>query len=351
MQEYLIEENDADQRLDRFLKKLFPNALKSLIYKFNRKNKIKIVSKDGKKTKQDNEYKLQIWERVQVYLSDKEIQGLSQEVVNADLRSLQSIQKLLKKDIVFEDNHLLVVNKNPGINVHPWEHKTTEISLIQQVDDYFKNQKLTSLTFKPSLIHRIDRDTSGIIMIAKDKASLVRLSQDFKTSSIQLSPRGGKSELQKSIQKTYFALTLWKLSRSSGTIKKNLLRIEDAKNENKVQVSEKWQEAITHYKVLNEYKIKLPEGEQIISALEVTIETGRMHQIRVHLAHIGNPILWDKAYGDKRLNSYFAKNYGVTRQMLHAWKIAFTHPKTLKKINLTARLKEDMEGFATSLKS
>ncbi len=335
MREYLIEENDADQRLDRFLKKLFPNALKSLIYKFNRKNKIKVVLKDGKKTKQDNEYRLQAWERVQVYLSDKEIQDLSQEGVSADLCSLQSIQKLSKQDIVFEDGHLLLVNKNPGINVHPWEYKTTEISLIQQVYDYLKHQKLASLTFKPSLIHRIDRDTSGIIMIAKDKASLAKLSRDFKNKS--------------ALTKTYYALVLWKLSRSSGTIKKNLLRIENAKNENKVQVSEKWQEAVTHYTVLDEYRVKLPEGEQVISALELRIETGRMHQIRVHLAHIGNPILWDKVYGEKRLNAYFAKNYWVTRQMLHAWKISFTHPKTLKKMNLTARLKKDMEKFIATI--
>lgn len=331
MQEYLITENDAEQRLDRFLKKLFPNALKSLIYKFNRKNKIKVLSQNWQKTKQDNEYKLQVGEKVQVYLSDKEILELSQEGVSADLRSLQSIQKLSQNDIIFEDNHLLVVNKNPGINVHPWEHKTTEVSLIQQVDDYFKNRKLASLTFKPSLIHRIDRDTSGIIMIAKDKPSLVKLASDFKNKT--------------ALQKTYYTLVLWKLSRSEGTIKKNLLRIENAKHENKVQVSEKGQEAITHYTVLEEYSVPLPEGEQIISAVEVTIETGRMHQIRVHMAYLGNPILGDKAYGDKRLNGYFAKNYGVTRQMLHAWKIAFTHPKTLKKMNLMARFKQDMEDF------
>jgi len=331
MQEYKIEENDAEQRLDRFLKKLFPNALKSLIYKCNRKNKIKVVSQNWQKTRQDNEYKLQVGERVQVYLSDKEIQELSQEVLNVDLRSVQSIQKLSKKDIVYEDNYLLVLNKNSWVNVHPWEHKSDEVSLIQQVDDYFKYQKLSSLTFKPSLIHRIDRDTSGIIMIAKDKQSLVKLAADFKNKT--------------ALKKTYYTLVLWKLSRSEGTIKKNLLRIEDAKNENKVQVSEKWQEAVTHYKLLKEYSLQIPEGEQIISALEVIIETWRMHQIRVHLAHIGNPILWDKTYGDKRLNWYFAKNYGLTRQMLHAWKIDFTHPHTLKKMSLTARFKEDMEWF------
>ena len=163
------------------------------------------------------------------------------------------------------------MNKNPGLNVHPGDNKTTEVSLIQQVEDYYAG-KLNSLTFKPSLIHRIDRDTSGIIMIAKGKHILTKLSSDFKKKD--------------ALKKTYFALVLGKLSRQNGTIKKNLLRIENAKNENKVQVTEKGQEAITHFTVLDEYSVKIPEGEQIISAIEVTIETGRMHQIRVHMAHI-----------------------------------------------------------------
>ncbi len=102
--------------------------------------------------------------------------------------------------------------------------------------------------------------------------------------------------------------------------------------------------------MLDEYTVQLPEGEQMISAVEVTIETGRMHQIRVHMAHIGNPILGDKTYGDKRLNAYFAKHFGITRQMLHAWKIEFIHPGRNKKMSLQARIKEDMQGFIDVLK-
>jgi len=197
-------------------------------------------------------------------------------------------------------------------------------------------EKLNSLTFKPSLIHRIDRDTSGIVMIAKDKQTLTKLSSDFKK--------------KEALKKTYFAFVVGKLSRPEGTIKKSLKRLENAKNENKVQVSESGQEAITHYKVLDEFQIKIPEGEQILSTVEVQIETGRMHQIRIHFAHLGNPILGDKTYGNKSLNGYFAKNYGVTRQMLHAWKIEFEHPKRRKKMHLEARLKKDMIDFLETLK-
>ena len=166
-------------------------------------------------------------------------------------------------------------------------------------------------------------------MIAKQKDALVIMSAAFQKKD--------------ALQKTYFALVAGKLSRSEGTIKKALLRKEDAKNEKKVIVSEKGQEAVTHYKVLEEFEIKTGEQTQIVSAIEVTIETGRMHQIRVHMAHIGNPVIGDKAYGDKKINAHFSKNFAVHRQMLHAWKLSFFHPKTNKKMNLIARFKEDME--------
>lgn len=332
MKQYTITSNDADQRLDKFLKKLFINASLSFVYKLIRKGKIKVITLEWKKTKQDNEYKLRSWEKLQVFLHDAEIKELSQK---KDIWPLVSTSvKLSKQDIVLEDEWLLIINKNSGLNVHPGDHKTKEVSLIEQVEDYYGG-KLNSFTFKPSLIHRIDRDTSGIIMIAKTKNILTRLSADFKKHS--------------AIKKTYFALVVWKLSRSQWTIRKKLKRIENAKNENKVQVSEKWLEAITHYKVLDEYTLKLPEWEQTLSAVEVTIETWRMHQIRVHLAHLGNPILGDKTYWDKRLNSYFEKNYWVYRHMLHAWKIEFTHYGINKKMSLEAKLKKDMKNFINKI--
>lgn len=334
MKQYNITSNDADQRLDKFLKKLLPNASLSYIYKLLRKWNIKIINLENKKTKQNKDYKLLEWEYVQIFLSDTDIDDLMQ-VENAGMHSINIDQKLQKQDIAFEDEYLLVVNKNPWLNVHPGDHKTTEVSLIDQVHDYFA-WSLNSLTFKPSLAHRIDRDTSWIIMIAKQKQMLMHLTEDFKKKN--------------SIKKTYFCLVVWRVSRKSGTITKKLLRIENAKNENKIQVSEKGLEAITHYKLIDEYTIKLPQGEQIISILEVTIETGRMHQIRVHMAALWNPILWDKTYGDKSLNSYFAKYFGIQRQMLHAWKIEFFHSQNKKTMSLEAKLKKDMLEFINKIK-
>lgn len=334
MKEYTITSNDADQRLDKFLKKLFVNASRSLIYKFNRTGKIKIIDTHGKKQKKDNEYKLISWEKVQIFLSDDEILNLSQKSKTQD--SIDTTNKLSPKDIVYEDDFLLVLNKNSKLNVHPWDHKTQEVSLIEQVEDYYA-WKLDSLTFKPSLIHRIDRETSWIIMIAKQKQTLTKLSSDFKKHI--------------AIEKKYFCLVIWKLSRTSWTIRKKLLRLENAKNENKVQVSDKWLEAITHYNILNEYHLNTPQWQLIVSAVEVSIETWRMHQIRVHMSHIGNPIIWDKIYWDKRLNWYFEKNFTISRQMLHAQKIKFFHPQKKKHINLEAKFKNDMQQFIDIMKN
>lgn len=324
MKQFTIWENDANQRLDKFLKKLFPSATRSLIYKLNRKWNIKINWK-----KQDNEYKIQIWEEIKIFVSDDDFKKMSEEEIKESSINQEFREKLDKKDIVFEDAWLLVVNKNPGINVHPWDHKTKELSLIALVQDYFSG-KLDSLTFKPSLVHRIDRDTSGIIMIAKKKNILDSM----------------LSQLQKNkIKKTYFALTFWKLPAKSGTINKKLLRIEWASKEDKIQVSENWQIAITHYKLIEEKKV----WDIIISSIEVTIETGRMHQIRVHMASLWTPIIWDDKYWDKKLNSFIKRNYWLWRQALHSWKTEFINPSTNKEIKLEARLKEDLTKFLNSL--
>lgn len=326
MKQFIITENDAGQRLDKFLKKLLPNASSSLIYKFNRKDKVKVNGK-----KQDNEYKLSTWEVVKVFLIDSDFEALTKKEAP---KPLETREKFDIKNIVYEDGDILVINKEPGINVHPGDYKTKESNIISQVQDYLWN-KLNSLTFKPSLVHRIDRDTSGILIIGKKKDILTKLVADFKE--------------HKKVKKIYYAIVIWKLPNISWVIDKKLLRIEWAKNEDKVQVSEKGQTAITHYKVLKEYILKTPSWEKVISEVEVKILTGRMHQIRVHLASLGNPIVWDNKYWDKPFNSYIFKNFGLSRQALHAWKIEFFHPGKSKKQFLEAKIKKDLTKFINTL--
>ena len=316
MKIFNIQENDAEQRLDKFLKKLFPNAVRSLIYKINRKGKVKINWK-----KKDNEYKLQRWDEVKIFLKDSDFD----EMRKVEKKETFSKDKLEKKDIIYEDDDLLIINKNPGLNVHPGDHKTKETNLIYQVWDYLWD-KLRSLTFKPSLIHRIDRDTSGAIMIAKNKNSLVKLSSDLKS---------------KKISKTYLAIVKWRFPHKSIKLDGKLKRNDDTKN--KVEVSAEWKNAVSIVKLIEKKSINIENTKIDFSILEINIETGRTHQIRVHLSNLGYPILWDQRYWDKSLNYFLSKKLSISRQMLHAKKLEFNHPKNWKKLKLEARLKKDIQ--------
>jgi 23S rRNA-/tRNA-specific pseudouridylate synthase len=147
-----------------------------------------------------------------------------------------------------------------------------------------------------------------------------------------------------------------------GTIAKKLERIDNQHfsssstekiwnlKYHKVIVSEKGQKAITHYKVLNEINLKTNEWDLLFSELEVEIETWRMHQIRVHLSELWNPILWDKIYWNKKLNAFLEKNYWLKRQILHAWKIEFFHYDKGENMKLEARIKEDIKEFLEKIK-
>lgn len=322
MEIFTIAENDANQRLDKFLKKLLPNASVSLIYKCNRKNKVKINGK-----REDNEYKLQVWDVIKLFLTEEEFALLTKK---AEEKKLETREQFDIKNIVYEDGDILVINKPAGINVHSGDHKTKESNIISQIWDYLWD-KLNSLTFKPSLVHRIDRDTSGILIIWKKKDILSKLVEDFKW--------------HKKVKKIYYAIVIWKLPSKTWTIDAKLLRIEGAKNEDKVQVSEDGQTAVTNYTVIREYPLKTKDGTTTLSEVEVEILTGRMHQIRVHFASLGTPILWDDKYGNKQFNAYIAKNYWLKRQALHAWKIEFFHYGRNKKIALEANIKEDLKEF------
>ncbi|MDD2486862.1 MAG: RluA family pseudouridine synthase [Candidatus Gracilibacteria bacterium] len=318
MKLFKIEENDSSQRLDKFLKKLLTNSSLSLVYKLNRKNKIKVNSK-----RVDNEYKLQIGDEIKLFLNDDEYETLTKPAMVSEGSSNKSGSAINRGDIIYEDGHLLIINKNPGIIVHPGDFKTKDISLIEQVQDYLGNS-LNSLTFKPSLIHRIDKDTSGIIMIAKTKKAL-----DFMLKELQ----------NDRIDKHYLAICVGNLN-GEGNISKKLRRIEDARNENKIVIDDiNGQKAVTNYKVLkNDINGKY-------SLLECVLETGRMHQIRVHLASIGCPILGDNAYGSKGENSFAKLHLGIGRQLLHSYKVSFMHPEKKVKVTYYAKLKEDMRSL------
>lgn len=175
MREFIVGESEADARFDKFLKKLLPGAPLSLIYKLSRTNRAKV---DGKK--RENDYRLELGQTIKLFLSEEEFaefgrQSAGNAGFSADGESFGGRTRqggagmkndaprtkftLTKDRILFEDDFVLAVNKPAGLNVHPGDHKSDENSLIEAVTDYYAGN-LDTLTFRPSLVHRIDRDTS-----------------------------------------------------------------------------------------------------------------------------------------------------------------------------------------------
>ncbi len=308
--------SDANQRIDKFIKKYLPDAPLGGIYKWLRTGKIKVNRK-----KVDQVYRIVEWDQIDIHLHEEEILWFQKKKnPHQPLIFDKHSNKKIESCIIYEDDFFLIINKDPGLNVHPGDHKTKEVSLIEMVQDYLSG-RYNTLSFRPALVHRIDRDTSGAIMIAKDKSTL---------ESLLLLLQSGK------IEKIYHALVIGKAPKARDTIRAKLIRVENAENESKVRVDDSGQEAITHYRTIN------ANIRDKYSLLEITLETWRMHQIRVHMASIKCPILWDKAYGDKSENSFARREYNIVRQMLHAERLRFIHPKTGKNIEIIAPYHADM---------
>ena len=238
--------SDSEQRLDKFIKKYLKNLPLGGIYKMLRTGKIKVNGK-----KQDASYIIREGDEMKFFLTEEEIEGLKEG--KPEKNEIVQLHHKNPLNILFEDEVLLVVSKESGENVHPGDHKTKESSLIERVQDTL-GKKYDSLTFKPSLVHRIDRETSGCVLIAKEKHTLEKLLEELQSHKIE---------------KIYHALVLGIPGTQTGTIRAKLKRIENAKNEAKVQVSEDGQSAVTHYKVLSTFFL----GKDTCSLIECRIET------------------------------------------------------------------------------
>ena len=235
-------------------------------------------------------------------------------------------------DVVYEDDDLLVVNKAPGMVVHPG-HGNYSGTLINALLFHFDNLPNNSSN-RPGLVHRIDKDTSGLLVVAKTEKAMAHLSAQFKA---------------KTSEREYVALVWGNVELEEGTIEGNIGRHPKNRLQNTVYFgdeADKGKPAITHYKVLQRLGY--------VTLLACRLETGRTHQIRVHMKHIGHTLFNDERYGGERIlkgttftkYKQFVDNCFKTlpRQALHAKTLGFVHPTTGKTMSFTTEIPQDMQN-------
>lgn len=246
--------------------------------------------------------------------------------INVIIEKLDIEWEDIKLDIVFEDENIIIVNKDSGVNTHPvpgenWKRGTLVNALLFQTKD------LASIWWveRPWIVHRLDKDTSGLIMVAKNDKMMKYLQNIIQS---------------RKIEKYYIAIV-------SGIVKDRLFKIE----------SFIWRDPNNRIKMTTKNpinpKIAISSGEVLnyidwkYTVLKIKIETWRTHQIRVHLSSIGFSIIWDKVYGDKDINLEVAKIYWLKRQALHSYKLIFE--LYWKKVEFIWNLKEDMQKIILKL--
>jgi 23S rRNA pseudouridine1911/1915/1917 synthase len=294
--QFVVSKDDAQLRLDRFLAKQLPEHSRSRLQQLIRTGFVRL---NGAATRPR-----------QLVRSGDEI-----ELTEPPVEKSENQPEAIPLEILFEDNDLIVINKPPGLVVHPGAgHRCG--TLVNALLHHYPMLSGIGGTERPGIVHRLDKETSGCLVVAKNDTVHRELSRQF---------------AERTVEKIYLALVAGRLRKRSGVIEEKIGRHPVHRQQMSIAPS-RGRAAKTEYRVVR-------SGDKA-SLIECRLHSGRTHQIRVHLHHLGHPVLGDKIYAARA-----AKDF--PRQMLHAWKIGFRHPGSNEWKNFEAPLPED---FATAMK-
>jgi 23S rRNA pseudouridine1911/1915/1917 synthase len=313
--EYRFEvfQQDAGSRLDLFLSRMDLELSRNQIQRLIADSHIRVNGEAQKAS-----YRLRSGEQISVFLPPP---PQPQD---------ELLPEPLPLKVIFEDDHLIAVNKPPGLVVHPAAgHRQS--TLVHGLLHHCDHLAVLGGPFRPGIVHRLDKDTSGILVVAKTNLAYRHLSRQFKDHRIY---------------KEYKALVIGRLRRSTGQFTEPIRR--HPKNRKKMGIVPGGREAFTEW--------WLEIAFEDVSLVNVVIKTGRTHQIRVHFAHADHPVVGDATYGgSKRIRSVQnplvrARLKQVKRQMLHAHKLILEHPATGEQVDLSAPMPEDFASLLNFLK-
>lgn len=296
--EFLIDETSLNSRLDVFLTDEIPDFSRSYLKKLIDGS---LVTVNGACTKPN--YKLKLGDSIEV-------------AVPAPI-PLEVQPESIPIQAIFEDESILVVDKPAGMVVHPAPGNFTG-TLVNAVLSHCSDLSGIGGVERPGIVHRLDKDTSGLIVIAKNDKALQSLTKQFK---------------DRVVKKQYLALARGILKKHSGIINAPIGRHKINRKKMAVNV-ESGREAITHYEIVEQFKL--------FAFIKLFPKTGRTHQIRVHLSHIGNPILCDKLYNGASSHPVIKT---LTRQALHAYKLEFQHPCSGRTVEFESPLPKDIASL------
>ena len=288
-----------NERLDSYISKSNLDLSRSMVQKLIKENKVFVNGKNEKES-----YKIKVNDNITIQIEEPKSSKLEAQDIPLN--------------IIYEDNDIIVINKPKGMVVHPG-NGNPDNTLVNAVLAHCKGS-LSGIggEIRPGIVHRIDKDTSGLIIVAKNDKSHINLSEQIKNHEVT---------------KIYTALVKGNISEDEATIDMPIGR--DKKDRKKMSVTRDGKEAVSHIKVIKRY------GNYTL--IRVKIDTGRTHQIRVHMAKIGHPVVGDEVYSSGK------NEFGVKGQMLHSTILKFKHPISGKEIMLEAPLPQYFENVLSKL--